>query len=383
MMKTITFLMSFSAIILFSCNNTSENSEDKNNSDTSVITENQKINIDTTQVIETKDPEDENNLKELSGILKDNSNFYKTFQDYTKMLNSEITSEDKIKTVLKARNNLISDLTPKIDNFYSSTGETNQDLWNKVEKELVSIGFNPIYAEGMFVDLDKAPVLTDKINKYASEAFRLEIEFNNNYSKALGGEYPYAGLQDYFDAFKSGYKLFNKYFETEYYKNIEDKFNEIVLEFADIHKVGNECFEGGLHTEYYPWSAPCNIPELFVKRFPNTVFTPVFKELQKDMSEITGKGTIYLVVTNTFEGNDALTSCRYKIFELMEKGIDIVHSVNIKNNDGKNIYFAVYRFYSDKNKAEDALNKIKKIINDAKIVTLNMDENGTVKEIQH
>jgi len=379
-MKILAFIVSFSAILLFACNNSSDNSGETDTADTSVVDKKTGENIDTVQIVNSD--KTEINTEELNKILKGNEKLYENFKKYISLLNSKITSEDKIKQVFENRKKLRAELTAETDKFYFSEGETNQELRNKVEKELLSIGYRPVYAEGMFVDLAKAPVLKEEINKYCSEPFKLKIEFDNRYAEALGGEYPFAALQEYFDAFETGYNLYDKYPETEYYKDIETDFNEIVLEFADIHKIKDECFEGGLHSTFYPWSTLCNISELFIKRFPNTVFSPVFTELQKNMSEFDNpKNTIYLVVTNTFEGNDAYDFAGYKIFEFMSKGIDIVHNVKVKNKEGKDVYYVTYRFYSDKNKAENALSKIKEVINDAKIIPVKIDDNENVIEI--
>jgi len=379
-MKQILILISIFTIII-SCNNSDGTKE--NNRDTI-----SKISIENKQVIKTdtvKEAEIElnfiDNYKYLSDIFQKEDSLYSDFEKYLALLNSEMSSEEQINEVFIYRNKINEYASLKVDKYYYSKGENNQELWQKVEKELISIGFLPIYLEGMYVYLDKAPILNDAINKYASDPFKLKFKFDNEYAKVAGGEYPYAGLEEYFNAFEPAYKLFNKYKSTRYYKDIEVKFKTIITEFADIHKVGGECFEGSLHSEFYPWSANCEVPKLFVDKFPNTVFTPVFKNIINDMSFFETKRNIYLVVTDTVAGGDIYEKAQNIVFSYLEKGIDVVHSVKIKNNEDKYVNYIVYRFYSDKSKADSALVKIKEIVTDAKIIPVIVDEKEVVKEI--
>ena len=379
-MKQILILISIFTIII-SCNNSDGTKE--NNRDTI-----SKISIENKQVIKTdtvKEAEIElnfiDNYKYLSDIFQKEDSLYSDFEKYLALLNSEMSSEEQINEVFIYRNKINEYASLKVDKYYYSKGENNQELWQKVEKELISIGFLPIYLEGMYVYLDKAPILNDAINKYASDPFKLKFKFDNEYAKVAGGEYPYAGLEEYFNAFEPAYKLFNKYKSTRYYKDIEVKFKTIITEFADIHKVGDECFEGSLHSEFYPWSANCEVPKLFVDKFPNTVFTPVFKNIINDMSFFETKRNIYLVVTDTVAGGDIYEKAQNIVFSYLEKGIDVVHSVKIKNNEDKYVNYIVYRFYSNKSKADSALVKIKEIVTDAKIIPVIVDEKEVVKEI--
>ncbi len=382
MKKINLYIFIFLSFIIFSCNNSGD--ETKTNTDTDTVS------LKTENNIQKDTPADEqtvdifSDLEILPEIFKKDDAVYEKFSKYMSELRSNITSEKGIIAVLKLQDTYKENFYNLLYQYFNTEGGGNMssDAWQKVEKELKSIGFIPIYTEGDFVYMEKSEILKDEINKYASEPFKLKIEFDNNYNKALGGEYPYSALDQYFDAFESGYKLFVKYPETDYYKNIEDKFTDILIMFTDIHKVKNECFEGELHAEFYPWSTICNLPDLFTERFPNTVFTPVFEKIKENMSEFSNpKEPIYLIVTDIFDGKKAYLSGRNKVWEYLKKGIDVVHSIKVKNKEAEDVYYVTYRFYSDKTKADNALNKIKETLNNAEIKTVQIDENGYVNEI--
>jgi len=375
----IILIVSFNFYFM-SCNVLHEDSESENDIDT-VLQISEKLQITIVDTIIEKDTLLFDKYNYLHKIFIKEDSLYTEFEEYLSLLEVNISSEKQIKEVFTLRDKLRNFASLKVDKFYYEKGETNETLWTNVEKELISIGYLPVYTEGMYVDLTYAPILGDAMKKYASEAFNLKINFDNEYSKCVGGEYPYSNLSEYFDAFELGYKLFNKYKDTEYYEAIKETFQSIIIEFVDIHKIKDECYEGGLHYGFYPWVTNCDIPELFVKRFPNTVFTPVFKKLINNMSEFNPKQSIYLVITDTINNENKYIGSTDKLITYLEKGIDIVHAIDFKNKQGKDIRCLAFRFYSNENKAEEALIEILNKSTNAKIITVIMDDKGAVKEI--
>ncbi len=323
----------------------------------------------------------------LSQIFSEKDEFYPELVKYFKKINGEVTSEKQIAEIFDLRNLLLKYATEKTEDFYYGKGENSPVLWEKAEKELISVGFMPVYGEGMFSYLDKALILKDAINKYASEAFKLKLFFEEEYAKNSGGEYPYSALEDQFEAFNYAYKLYSNYSDTKYYKEIKNDFRSLLLDFVDLHKVGEMCYAGNLYFADYPWMADCDLPLKFQEKFPDNKFTFLFEKLQNNMSEFNPQLSVYLIVVeelNTQMRKDEgymnyeqriVDEKLNKLFNYWENGIDVVHSVKI--TDLKTEYL-VYRFYSDKNKALSELKKIKKFIPSARIVKASVDENQDV-----
>lgn len=383
-MKNLFLLTIVFSVLIISCNNSNQNVDVKDTTKlvtTELVQEDLKTETDALA-------EPKSNIIEkyeyLHDIFSEQDSLYSVFISYLDALNGEVTSEKQIKNIFLLRNKLKNYASQKVEKYYYSKGENNYKLWQKVEKEIKSIGYLPVYAEGMYVDLSDAQILTEQMNKYASEAFKLNIKFDNEYAKSMGGEYPYVALEEYFNAFEPAYELYSKYKNTEYYKNIKERFADIIIQFADIHKLDNEqgmCFEGGLHYNAYPWTTTCNLAELFVKRFPKTSFTKAFQKLKNNMSSFNYKEEVYLVVTDVIMNNNIFEKAKEKQFKYLEDGIDVAHSVYFKNNENKNVIYLVYRFYSDKNEADEALGIIKQDLKDSKIVTLKINENGKIIEL--
>ncbi len=374
-------LISIFATFILSCNNSSEEKENNNDTISKNISEQvvkQENVVETDTVNENKIVD---NYKYLPKVFHKEDSLYSEFERYLNLINGEVSSEKQIKDIFNLRKHLMEYVSLKVDKLCNQDGE----LAREAHEEFVSIGFLPVYVEGMYGALEQSQILNDEVEKYASEPFKLKIKFDNEYAKSIGGEYPYASLNEYLNAFEPAYELFSKYKETEYYKEIEDKFKNMLIEFVDIHKVNgggdqNECFEGELHSSFYPWVTICNMPELFQKRFPNTVFTPIFKKLQENISEVSPKQENYLIVTDKIEGND-YDNATAKVFSYLEKGIDIVHYVKLKDKEDNDFFYIIYRFYSDKNRANEELTKILEVVSTAKIVTVQFDDKEQLHEL--
>lgn len=370
-MKNILLFPLFFIIIIFSCK------KEKNNSQEIAKTDSIKSQLDTNQ--ETKKVNKSIiELKYLPEIVsKQDKEFQNKFNEYLKALNSEISSEQDLINVFDMRDSLKSDFENMINNFYDDNADSDYELWTKVEKECDTIGFHSFYAEGMFVGFGISPILLEEVKKYASEPLKIYMNFRYAYSLSEGGEYPYSSLYEYYNALVAGQKIITHYKNTEYFNKMFSNYFYCLNVCTDIHSIDNDrCFYIGFTDEDYPYMSSCEWDSL-IQKFPKSLFVPVLKKLKENHSDIStkiiertsknsGQGYIYAVITNKTDDEDAANRI---LFDYMVKGIDVVHKLTLNDNDSISIY-TCYRFYSDKNLAIEAFEKISKQIPNCKIYVI-------------
>ena len=357
---------------IFACKSKDANQNSKNvDTVQNVATNVENTNVENTDTENTETDAQPIELKYIPDILKSKPKVADLFDVYYRKLTSSITNEDQIAEIFALRDSLISDLSTIIEDYYWEH-EGDYDTWDKVDVELRSVGFLPIYAEGMYMSLANAPILEDEIEKVCSTPFKLEIKFMSNYDAALGGEYPYMNLSEYFDAFGYGEKLYNEYKQTKYYKDIEAEFIELLRDFTDIHNVTDiqTCCVFDFNADFYPFGADCELPQKFIKTFPNSKFKPIFEKIMQNMSYLESKTTdVYAV---EIERTNDMAKGEEKIFKYLEQGYDIVHLLRVKKNT-EDLYILAYRFYPDKDEAEQNMQKITKDFPDASILHIKIN----------
>ncbi|MBN2890541.1 MAG: hypothetical protein JXL97_01615 [Bacteroidales bacterium] len=353
-----------------SVNKSDSNSDNNINTTTTSIQQNNvDVNENTKQALV---------LEHLPNIIKKyNSDFYQDFLAYLNLLNSFIDTEDKVLIVLAMRDSMMVEMSTIIDNYYYNEGEADWDTWALVDKELDTIGFWTIYAEGMFVALDVAPILENEIEQYTSEEFKTYIDFKNKFSQSLGGEYPFMNVSVYYPAIMAGEKMYKNFKSSKYFDLIYDDYLNCLSIVTDMHKVSfgsssSDCFYSNLTYSFYPFATSCDDLEFIIDEYPNSMFIPIFKKITNNMSVIdvdtdneNAKAEVFAVVIDKF---DNYKDAGDKIFEFLHQGKDIVHNLSLKNNNDETLYYTCYRFYSNKQKAEDALKNIKSDFPNAKIL---------------
>jgi hypothetical protein len=374
-MKKILLSFLVLSIVFLGCGKFKKNSDEKDslNNDTLVQDGNNEVIAF-----------DKNKLEKLPELIKKTpKNTQNKFDAYINMLSSDIKSEDDIKKIFDARETLL----PLLDEFfqdYAYNEEMDWDEWSLIDEELMMIGFATIYAEGMYVGLDVSEILTDEIEKYGSEAFKLYSKFNVAYSNSLGGEYPYLGLSSYCDVVAAGEGLYKKYKNSEYYKKIEDNYKDRLMSSLDIHIVNNgdetDCYASGFSTEYWPFAADCEAIEYFIETYPKSMYTKVYEAVSKNMSEMNVEmgegdmlGTVYVIVTDVA---DDWEDANNVIFSYLNSGVDIVHSLSIEIQ-GTATNIVAYRFYSEESRAKEEIKKIQKVVKSAYILKVNIFNDGT------
>lgn len=320
------------------------------------------------------------NLKLLPDIISSSDqNIEQKFTEYFSALTGSVTNESDINIIFELRDSILIDLQRVIENYYYAMDQHQYQTWENVEIELDTIGFRVIYAEGIYVGLDVAPILVPKIKKYASEEFKLYANFRNEYAKSLGGEYPFANVYGAFNVVYAGEKLIKNYPQSYYTQLIVDDFMNSLFLVTDIHKATTSsdgvsgCYYSDFTYQFYPYFSDCSAIEKIIVEKPNSSYINILKELYGNMSDIFIQenkpkelSVIYAVVTDKSDSRDIITE---KIYNYLNSGFGIVHNLTIDNGSVTE-YYACYRFYSDKSKAEVALNIIKPDFPESKIIEI-------------
>ncbi len=309
-------------------------------------------------------------------ILTADSSLINDFNHYLSFFDAKITSEKQMWEFFDFRDTLLKTFTPFMENYYYNMSQDEYKKWNFVNDELESIGFKVIYAEGMFAGLNIKAIRKNEIKKYCSDAFKLYADFRYKYSSALGGEYPFINPKSYFDAVYAAEKLLLNYRNTQYFFKIEEKYKEALFICTDIHGATTtnglkNYYYGDFNFSFYPYVSSWSDIEYIKNDYPNSIYHNIFSNLLQNMSDIIvqqGKpdevAVVYVVVTDK---TDSYKESQNRIFDYLNSGLDIVHNLKIKN--GNNLeYYIAYRFYSNKDRADKALEKIKDKVDEAKII---------------
>jgi hypothetical protein len=373
--KPFLFLFSLILFALASCSSSDAKNETVDDLDSSNNTEEVAVSIE----FDIKDY-----VPKLDSITAKEKAVNTHLREYAELvLNPDkITTEEQLIEIFKMQDELSTELSPIIEQAFFETEEAHgYEAWDMVEDELNSIGLQGVYAEGMLFAVTRASVLEDKIEEIASDEYKLLIEFETVYSNSRGGEYPFAGLSGEADMLRIGELMSNKFPDSQYNKTIEERYFEALNVLTDIHLVTDDnefltytVFETS--TDFYPFMTEMQDREDFVKNNPESKFNTLFKNIIENVSTIN---------TNDEGGYDKLYIIKNKLAETREKanelvnsylldGIDIPHSIPVLIDD-EEMFAIVYRFYTDKEKAEQALAKITETHPDFEIAVIDYDGN--------
>lgn len=264
--------------------------------------------------------------------------------------------------------------------YHSSAGA-------KLDEELKKLGMQAIYSEGMYLDLGPSEMLTDEMEKYATEVFRWYMDFQSAKTTSMMGEYPFLNLDGEGEMVAVGEKMQEKYPDHELTQKIEEDFRMALKPLTDVHAIKSEFDKSymvnDLATEFYPNATNIDALKKFTQDFPNSKYSKVVSNIIANMSEMEPKQNgwkdLYLAVVSwedlaeqSFsnpEDSTQVTSmtcinAEKKAIDFLKKGIAIPHTLRLENK-GEDKCALVYRFYADKAKAEAALKEIKKEVPDA------------------
>ncbi len=384
-MKKITFYFIFISVIVFGCKNNSQNNTNTADVDTDAVNDVSIIDDEDDNIsnIDDSDPIADLGIEKIADVIKKyNSDTYHKFLEYVKLLNAEIDSQEKIEEIFDKRMEIKNDIAEAISDFYGVDYGPEEEIWTEVLNELHKIGYDVAYIEGMFGDLVTYPILSDEIDDYASDEFKYYYAFKDANDVTVGGEYPYDYLVPYYDAVVIAEKLYNINKDSKYFKDIRADLYFCLSAVLDIHKVnlsnGNtDCFNGDLHTDYYPFASNCADWETIISKYPNSMFIPIIKELQQNVSTIdvnVGNGITADIYFVAVDKKDDYEQADDAILDYLLEGKGIVHSimVSVENSDDFEYYIG-YRFYTDEDMAKQQLDNIIDDFPMAKIVHLKYD----------
>ncbi len=327
-------------------------------------------------------------LPQLYQLIGNKSAFKQAVNDYAyNVLNADklITAEQPLMDLFKQRE---EEIQPELHEFFQNLSGQKPDLFNSEEgekliAELKSIGFTGIFAEGMYVYLGTAPIMVNQLKTLASEPFRLCIEFSDAEAEAWQGEYPYLDLTGEKKMVAIGEQILFKYPETEYAPKIREFFYMALNVLTDVRAMKNQndlsfLTGGGLTLDPYPFATDIEQIKSFATEYPQSRYAKVVQKITQDFSEITIDAElplpIYLVwiqevTVNSSAQQEDWDGCRTPAQKIknvfLNKGIDIPHIVTVYQNNVETCG-VVYRFYSDKSKAELAVKNLQSMAPDVK-----------------
>jgi hypothetical protein len=296
----------------------------------------------------------------LCKMTRGNPVAYQALLDYaTCVLKPEwIKTEDDLLSLFSQKNGLIRQLLA----FCNTTGGINgptldEKFWPAIEEELRLLGIQAIFTEDYIGGLSDGPFSMDIIDPVASEPFRLLVQLKNLRTESYNGEYIYRALDTQMVLVEIGERFLRSYAESRYSSEVRDILYEALIPLTDIHSVGPGAYVvGGTSKEAYPGATSIENHRRFLESYPESRFHDVVARIIDHMSDSSGEGPIYAVVTDACPSEDA--ACKV-VFSYLLQGVDIPHI--LRDPTEAETRYVVYRFYSDKTKAEQALAAIRKI----------------------
>jgi hypothetical protein len=365
-----------SSIFYFSCS--SETSETTNETDSlTVNSDSVMIEIDSVDSVEVALDTMEILIPILTEMIDTKAKpvVKEQFSHYITALQipAKIKVEEDIKEVISMRDSLISTLQYGfLEDYYYKELEGKMGLQDSLAKEFAKIGIQPVYTEGMYAGLTESPILKNKIAEIASPAFKLYIEFQQEWANSLGTEYTYMDLKPEAKMVALGEKLRKDFPKSEYVEQTKDGFVDAIYPLTNIHASEHEGLAtfivGGMENDPYPgWTEISNHQD-FVKNYSGTKLAPVVESILANVSTISSEAdTIFAIVTDWV---DTYSQAREKASAYVLEGKDIPHFSELRKSDGKKVAL-IYRFYSNSQMAESQLGKAKLLATDAEIIKIN------------
>ena len=211
-MKHLKNLAIIFALLLFSCNNFINNKSNSEGKDSLSNEEEVETKIKENLFFET--------FKLLPEITSSDEKLQGKLKKYASIVLGDIKSVEAINNAFELRIELQEELSLALENYFFDN-DNSYEIWDDVETELNILGFQSIYAEGMFIGLAIFPILQKEINNYGTEEFQLYIKIIETNANTYGGEYPYMSLTAQADVIKLGELMLKNYKKSNYYKKVQ------------------------------------------------------------------------------------------------------------------------------------------------------------------
>lgn len=329
-----------------------------------------------------RNPRDEalvrDKLPRLSALVKPNPSIYRLLIEYGASVfrPERIKTEDSLMALFKKKDELMRQLDQEYDDKFTWQVFLEHNLESESwERELRSIGMDWFSVEDMYAGLTDYPFLKETISEIASEPCRMFIDMKIAIAESYGGEYTYMDLAPEMKAVAIGESLLQLFPSSEYAALMEGMFCSALHPLTDVHKVmredGNEFYiVEDMEANYYPTATDPDNYRAFLENYPRSRFHDIVKRIVANMSEIEIENgrpeDIHAIVVDEYSDEEA---AKKAVFSYLMQGMDIPHVIEIKEGEGSS-YASVYRFYSNRQKTEDALKNFREIKPKAKIITI-------------
>ncbi len=375
-MKKLNILLVISLISIFACGGKNINSTniDNANKDTADKIEQELEYIDDLSGFSFEDE-----FPNLAKILIVNEDMYATIKIYASMVVGEIGSEEKVLEILDLRYQILNDktLTFVLEEYYfENEASVGYEYWDLVDNELKILGFQSIYAEGMFIDIDAHSFMEEQIEEYLSLEMKMYLKLNEAEANSRGGEYPYMGLEAYAEVILIGEDFINQFPNSDKKSGVEQTIFNALIPFTDYHKVVADGMEtycvDGLTYEFWPTATMIEFHDSFIKNNKDSKYFDVIYKIRQNTSSLSMDENyeplpIYVVVTDY---GDNYLDAKKITNNYLNNGIDIPHCLILNDND-KSVYVAAYRFFSNRVLANEAFEHISKTHKNAEIIKVN------------
>ncbi len=380
------FVLSIVASLFFACNNYS--SEEEYESKNIANIENEKT---IEELVVEKPVIDDATLEEkLDEILKVNKELiFENLNSLKKAIaiQDKLTTSKEVESVLQIRDTLMHLLNTN-NAFYRY-----MDKGYHFHKEFEALGMLVVEVEDGFAELVQAPFFEKVIEKAADEPLILFNKIKNLDASAYKSEYPYHDLKDEMDLLSLAEKMLTKYSEHKYNKEILKLLTRSLHPLTDVHLVMEKDYKLYLVGGYQATSeleTDINEHNAFVENYSQSRFAKVIENIVSNISTLSSDklDLLYFVKVPELnsEGvfadeklNEQLANFPREIkeqsssFKYMWLGVDVPHTFSLgKVNESFEI--VVYRFYDQKEPAEKALEKIKKIIPKAELLEYKLNK---------
>jgi hypothetical protein len=303
----------------------------------------------------------------LSDVTRPYVQVYDLFLDYAiHILKPDlIKTEDDLLSIFSRKMELIKLLLEYCQEPFERIASPyrKDSRWPALEKELNILGIKAFTAEDYWAGLSDGPFLEDIVARVASIPCQLFIQMKYAQTESFGGEYPYMYLDDEMKMVEIGEKLLQSFPDSKFTTQMKDMLFDALVPLTDVHEVGSSSYiVGDLSRRAYPGMTDISQHQRFVEDYPNSRFHDVVARIIGSISTISDQGPIYAVVT------DVCTSekeARQVVLSYLLQGVDIPHILT-DSGDAQRRYVA-YRFYTDKEKSDQALKEIQRIKPQARI----------------
>lgn len=329
-------------------------------------------------------------LTRKNGILCTQLN---TYAQQIENASQQITSEAKLMNFMKTRDSLlIPQLTNHLNTAFENQKATDFQLYaSNLEQELLKMGMTCTpNADQVFTEIKPATFIPTIAQKYGKPDWWLFTNYSYAQTQTFFNPMPNSLLNTKYlqKMIQYGNQLQTQFPQSKYTNHpaFKTSFEAISHLFFDIHKATTKTN----NTATTAWYAlefnnlqNTQIDSTYLQNFVNqnstSKYAAIAKKILANPSEITYQQsptptTIFAVVTNQYTDFAEEEAChakaRTQIFKYLNQKIDVPHLITYEKNN-QDVCAVAYRFFSTKNKAQNALNIIKKQLPKAQIVELN------------